>query len=206
MDDSYRSRPMRRCKDAALRFVALAQAADDNVLLMNSHMHAQIALHHLGEFEAAAAHSAAVSVGAGRASIRERPDHHLRSRRGLARRIESQFTDYRTLAAGGARCQRGADTGARAEHPDSLAFAHFFEALIAWRENRVETCAPVGREPASQWRMTVIRFRPLPGTDASTVGRGRIADASRVGLRNCQRQSRTASRSWGRWRCRSFAP
>ena len=40
-------------KDAGTRLVALARASNNDVLLINAHMHAQIACHHLGEFDEA---------------------------------------------------------------------------------------------------------------------------------------------------------
>ncbi len=46
-------------KDAGTRLVALARASNNDVLLINAHMHAQIACHHLGEFAEARDHSAA---------------------------------------------------------------------------------------------------------------------------------------------------
>ena len=59
-------------KDAGTRLVALARASNNDVLLINAHMHAQIACHHLGEFAEARDHSAAAVSLVPRMSCAER--------------------------------------------------------------------------------------------------------------------------------------
>ena len=127
-------------KDAGTRLVALAQSANDVVLLMNAHMYAQIACHHLGEFAAAQTHSAAAVSLVPRTSPTER-------RMTIFDPIAASLAESsRNLWITGhlARALVDADAAARIarelRHPDSLAFALAFHGWLHGHRGDWTTC------------------------------------------------------------------
>jgi DNA-binding winged helix-turn-helix (wHTH) protein/tetratricopeptide (TPR) repeat protein len=146
----------RRAREVGERLAAIGRANGDDVLLINGHMNAQIACHHLGEFQQAAAHADAVSALAIRvtpadrcigvldpigASVAESSRNHL-------------ITGYLSRAL--AECERAVVVGRELAHPDSLAFAWLFHGWIHgyrgdWRTAlaSVDAGAAVARESGS---------------------------------------------------------
>ena len=117
-------------KDAGRRLAAAASAADNDVLLMNAHMYAQIASHHLGEFEEARQHSAAAVALVPRTSVAARRlvmfDPIAAS---LAESSRNRWiTGY--LAQARADADAAVAIGRELRHPDSLAFALVFHGWL----------------------------------------------------------------------------
>ncbi|HET9469345.1 MAG TPA: AAA family ATPase [Vicinamibacterales bacterium] len=117
-------------KEAGLRLAASASASGNDMLLMNAHMYAQIASHHLGEFAEARQHSAAAVSLVPRTSI-------------AARRLVMFDPIAASLAESSRNCwitgslaqaQTDADAavaiGRELRHPDSLAFALVFHGWL----------------------------------------------------------------------------
>ena len=133
-------------KDAGIRLVTLARTANDQVLLMNAHMYAQIACHHLGEFAAAGEHTASVvslvphTSATGRRMIIFDPV--------AASLAESSRNLWITGRL--ARAQVDADaavaTARELRHPDSLAFALVFQGWF--RGNRGDWAASLSSTEA----------------------------------------------------------
>lgn len=117
-------------RDAAIRLVALGDAAQNDVLLINGHMQAQIACHHLGEFSQARDHACVVMTLADRAPHVERRigvfDPVIASLAESAR--NSWITGY--LARAFSDCDAAVTLARELRHPDSLAFAWLFHAWI----------------------------------------------------------------------------
>jgi len=120
----------RAAKEAGERLAALATETGSDVLLINGHMQAQIACHHLGEFGEAAERAAAVQGIAPRVSHAERCitilDPVVGSLAESARNL--WITGY--LARALAECDRAVALGRELRHPDSLAFAWVFHGWI----------------------------------------------------------------------------
>lgn len=117
-------------KEAGTRLASIARAAHNDVLLINAHMFAQIACHHLGEFQQAQEYTAAVLALAPRASHAERCISILDPV--VASLAESSrncwITGYLTRSL--ADCDEAVALGRELRHPDSLAFAWLFHAWI----------------------------------------------------------------------------
>ena len=117
-------------KEAGTRLASIARDAQNDVLLMNAHMHTQIACHHLGEFQQAQECTAAVLPLAPRASHAERCisilDPIVAS---LAESSRNRWiTGYLTRSL--ADCDAAVALGRELRHPDSLAFAWVFHAWL----------------------------------------------------------------------------
>jgi tetratricopeptide (TPR) repeat protein len=117
-------------KEAGTRLAALARAANNDVLLINAHMHAQLACHHLGEFQQAQEFTAAVLTLAPCASHAERCisilDPVVAS---LAESSRNRWiTGYLTRSL--ADCDAAVALARTMRHPDSLAFAWLFHAWV----------------------------------------------------------------------------
>jgi len=117
-------------RDAAVRLASLGEAAQNDVLLINGHMQAQIACHHLGEFSQARDHACAVMTLADRAPHVERCisvfDPVVASLAESAR--NNWITGY--LARAFSDCDAAVTLAKELRHPDSLAFAWLFHAWI----------------------------------------------------------------------------
>ena len=117
-------------RDAALRLASLGDAAQNDVLLINGHMQAQIACHHLGEFSQARDHACMVMTLADRAPYGERCisvfDPVVASLAESAR--NNWITGY--LARALSDCDAAVTLAREVRHPDSLAFAWLFHAWI----------------------------------------------------------------------------
>jgi hypothetical protein len=143
-------------KDAGERLATLGAAAANDVLLMNGHMQAQIACHHLGEFANAAEHARVVMTLADRASHAERCisilDPIVAS---LAESARNRWiTGYLVTAL--ADCEAAVRIARELRHPDSLAFAWLFHAWLHgyrgdWRRclASTETGLAIAREAGS---------------------------------------------------------
>jgi tetratricopeptide (TPR) repeat protein len=120
----------RAAKDAGQRLVALAAENGHDVLLINGHMQAQIACHHLGEFREAAECAAAVQTMAVRVPHAERCvivfDPVVASLAESARNL--WITGQ--LSRAYAECDRALALGLELRHPDSLAFAWLFHGWV----------------------------------------------------------------------------
>jgi DNA-binding winged helix-turn-helix (wHTH) protein/tetratricopeptide (TPR) repeat protein len=145
-------------KEAGTRLASIARVANNDVLLINANMHAQIACHHLGEFQEAQEYAAEVRALAPRACPAERItsilDPVVAPRACPAERITSildpvvaslaessrnrWITGY--LARSLADCNAGVALGRELRHPDSLAFAWVFHAWIHGYRGDWMTC------------------------------------------------------------------
>ena len=127
-------------RDAGERLASLGGAANNDVLLMNGHMQAQIACHHLGEFRQAQQHAAIVMTLAGRASHLDRCISILDPI--VASLAESArnwwITGHLTRAL--ADCEAAVALGRELRHPDSLAFAWLFHAWVHGYRGDWKTC------------------------------------------------------------------
>lgn len=127
-------------KDAGTRLVALACSAKNDVLLMNAHMHAQIACHHLGEFAEAQEHTAAAVSLVPRLSLAERRimmfDPIAASLAESSRNL--WITGY--LARAVADADEAVRIGRELRHPDSLAFALAFHGWLDGHRGDWTTC------------------------------------------------------------------
>ncbi len=127
-------------KNAGIDMAAIAQAANDDVLLINAYMHAQIACHHLGEFRHAQEYSAAVVTLAPRAGHRERCitvlDPVVASLAESSR--NSWITGY--LARSLTDSEAAVALGRELRHPDSLAFAWLFHGWMRGYRGDWRTC------------------------------------------------------------------
>jgi len=117
-------------KEAGIRLASIGRAAQNDVLLMNAHMHAQIACHHLGEFQQAQEYAAASQALASRASHAERCISILDPV--VASLAESSRNAWITgyLARALADSDAAVALGRELRHPDSLAFAWLFRGWI----------------------------------------------------------------------------
>ena len=186
-------------KDAGMRLVELAHTASNDVMLINAHMYAQIACHHLGEFKEAEHHSAeAVSVGP-RTSYTERRlmmfDPVVAS---LAESSRNRWiTGY--LARSQADADAAVSLARELRHPDSLAFALVFHGWLHgqrqdWATSEASTQAGISTARESDsvqtlaWNRCVHGWAVAHGTaideglsellagiDASTAIMGQIA-------------------------------
>jgi tetratricopeptide (TPR) repeat protein len=127
-------------RDTGARLAALGGKANNDVLLMNGHMQAQIACHHLGEFQQAQEHTAIVMTLAGRASHADRCISILDPV--VASLAESARNCWITghLARALADCEAAVALGRELRHPDSLAFAWIFHAWIHGYRGDWKTC------------------------------------------------------------------
>ena len=117
-------------RDAALRLASLGEAAQNDVLLINGHMQAQIACHHLGEFSEARDHASAVMTLVDRAPHVERCISIMDPV--VASLAESARNCWITghLARALSDCTAAVTLAPELRHPDSLAFAWLFHAWI----------------------------------------------------------------------------
>jgi DNA-binding winged helix-turn-helix (wHTH) protein len=117
-------------RDADLRLIALASESNDDVLLINAHLQAQIACHHLGEFHDAAHHADAVRRIGGHLAHRERCisifDPCVASLAESARNL--WITGH--LGTCLTESERAVTLGREIGHPESLAFAWLFHAWL----------------------------------------------------------------------------
>jgi serine/threonine protein kinase/tetratricopeptide (TPR) repeat protein len=127
-------------RDAGARLAELGRAANNDVLLMNGHMQAQIACHHLGEFQEAREHAAIVMTLANRASHVNRCisifDPVVASLAESARNWWITGNLRRALAD----CEAAVALGRELRHPDSLAFAWVFHGWIHGYRGDWKTC------------------------------------------------------------------
>jgi DNA-binding winged helix-turn-helix (wHTH) protein/tetratricopeptide (TPR) repeat protein len=120
----------RKAREAGERLTAVARVIGDDVLLINGHMNAQLACHHLGQFDQAAVHADAVSALAPRVTLADRcigildPIGASIAESSRNRLITGQ------LARALLECERAVAVGRELAHPDSLAFAWLFHAWI----------------------------------------------------------------------------
>ena len=127
-------------KEAGIRLVSLARASNNDVLLMNAHMHAQIACHHLGEFDDAQMHSAATVSLIPRTSSAER---RIMMFDPVAASL-AESSRNRWITGYLARAQIDADAavaiGRELRHPDSLAFALAFHGWLCGHRRDWTAC------------------------------------------------------------------
>jgi predicted ATPase len=155
-------------RDAGTRLVELARSANDTVLLMNAHMHAQIAYHHLGQFSAAEEHSTAVVSLVPQTSLTER-------RMIIFDPVAASLAESsRNLWITGrlARAQVDADgavaIGRELRHPDSLAFALVFHGWLhghrgEWATSVSSTAAGIATAQESDSVQTLAWNRCVHG-------------------------------------------
>jgi predicted ATPase len=127
-------------KAAGVRFVSLARAAANQTLLMNAHMHAQIACHHLGEFQEAQEHSAATLALAPHVPHAERRITIFDPV--VASLAESSRNRWITGCLKLALCDADAavSLGREVRHPDSLAFALVFHGMMSGMRGNWAQC------------------------------------------------------------------
>ncbi len=127
-------------KDAGTRLASLSATARSDVLLINAHMNAQIACHHLGEFGEARDYAAKVSALAGHVAYPARCVSILDPV--VASLSESARNRWITgdLASAVADCEAAVALGRELRHPDSLAFAWVFHAWIHGYRGHWTTC------------------------------------------------------------------
>ena len=120
----------RAAKQAGGRLIALARQVRDDILLINGHMQAQLACHHLGEFHEAANHADAVVSLAACAPHPERCISVLDPV--VASRAESARNLWITgrLSEALAECEHAVAIASELRHPDSLAFAWLFHGWV----------------------------------------------------------------------------
>lgn len=120
----------RAAKQAGGRLITLARQVGDDILLINGHMQAQLACHHLGEFHEAAEHAEAVVSLAACAPHPERCISVLDPV--VASRAESARNLWITgrLSQALAECEHAVAIASQLRHPDSLAFAWLFHGWI----------------------------------------------------------------------------
>jgi tetratricopeptide (TPR) repeat protein len=127
-------------KEAGTHMAAIAQAANDDVLLINAYMHAQIACHHLGEFRQAQEYTAAVVALAPDVRHTERLisifDPVVGSLAESSR--NSWITGY--LARSLADSESAVMLARELRHPDSLAFAWLFHGWMRGYRGDWRTC------------------------------------------------------------------
>jgi predicted ATPase len=127
-------------RDAGARLAKLGHAANNDVLLMNGHMQAQIACHHLGEFREAQEHASVVMTLADRTLHVDRCISILDPV--VASFAESSRTSWITghLRRALADCEAAVALGRELRHPDSLAFAWLFHAWVYGYRGDWQTC------------------------------------------------------------------
>ena len=117
-------------KNVGTRLATLAASAKNDVLLINAHMNAQIACHHLGEFSEARDHASVVMTLADRTPYVERCmgvfDPVVASLAESAR--NHWITGF--LARAMSDCHAAVTLAPQLRHPDSLAFAWLFHAWL----------------------------------------------------------------------------
>ena len=122
------------------RVVQLAATAQNDVILINAHMNAQIACHHLGEFRQARDYAAEVRALASQVLYPGRCvsilDPVVASLSESARNW--WITGYFARAC--ADCEAAVALGRELRHPDSLAFAWVFHAWIHGYRGDWSTC------------------------------------------------------------------
>jgi len=127
-------------KNAGTRLASLSAQAKNDVLLINAHMNAQIACHHLGEFGEARDYAAKVSALADHVAYPARcvsildPVVASLSESARNRWITGEF------ASAVADCEAAVGLGRELRHPDSLAFAWVFHAWIHGYRGHWTTC------------------------------------------------------------------
>ena len=133
-------------KEAGVRLAALGASTQSDVLLMNGHMQAQIACHHLGEFHNARDHAATVIALADRASHIDRCIGILDPI--VASVAESSRNRWITghLARALSDCEAAVTLGRELRHPDSLAFAWLFHAWIHGYQRKWARCLASSEE------------------------------------------------------------
>jgi predicted ATPase len=127
-------------KDAGTHMAAIAQAAGDDVLLINAYMHAQLACHHLGEFPQAQEYTTAVVALAPRAPHTERCISILDPV--VASLAESSRNSWIMgyLARALADSEAAVTLARELRHPDSLAFAWLFHGWMRAYRGDWRTC------------------------------------------------------------------
>jgi DNA-binding winged helix-turn-helix (wHTH) protein len=186
-------------KDAGVRLVELAHTANDDVMLTNAHMYAQIACHHLGEFKEAEHHSAAAVSAGSRTSYIERRlmifDPVVASLAESSR--NGWITGY--LARSQTDTDAAVSLARELRHPDSVAFALVFHGWLhgqrrEWARSVASTAAGISTARESDsvqtlaWNRCVNGWAVahacsideglaelLAGIDASTAIMGQIA-------------------------------
>src|SRR3989442_11668287 len=120
----------RGAKNAGAAVAWLAEGANNDVLLINGYMNAQIACHHLGVFGEAREYAARVMALADRVP---HPDRCISALDPVVASLAESarncwITGYLVRAL--ADCERAVTVGEALRHPDSLAFAWIFHAWI----------------------------------------------------------------------------
>jgi DNA-binding winged helix-turn-helix (wHTH) protein/tetratricopeptide (TPR) repeat protein len=143
-------------KNAGTRVAMLAGSIKNDVLLINAHMQAQIACHHLGEFHQAQEHAAAVMVLAGEVPFPDRCISVMEPVVGSLAESARNWWIMGYLVRALADCEAAVALGRELRHPDSLAFAWLFHAWINGYRGEWRTClgsaqagAGVARESGS---------------------------------------------------------
>lgn len=127
-------------KDAGTRLVELARASKNDVLLMNAHMHAQIACHHLGEFGEAREHCAAAVSLVPRTSSSSRRIMMFDPLAASLAESSRNFWITGHLARAVADAESAVRIGRELGHPDSLAFALAFHGWLHGYRHDWPTC------------------------------------------------------------------
>jgi DNA-binding winged helix-turn-helix (wHTH) protein/tetratricopeptide (TPR) repeat protein len=162
-------------KQAGTRLAALAEAAHDDVLLINARMHAQIACHHLGDFREARRYAAAVAEMADRTPPSSRCVGVLDPV--VASLAESARNQWITghLSGALADCEAAVTVGRDVRHPDSLAFAWLFHGWIHgyagdWATCLASTAAGIAIAGESGSVQTLVWNRGVRGWALAHVG------------------------------------
>ncbi len=127
-------------RDAARQLAALAADAGQEALLVNAHVQAQIACHHLGHFADADTHAAEVMRGGLRLQPHERFMNVFDPL--VASLAESSRNAWITgrLARAARLAEEAVATGSEVGHPESLAFAWLFHAWLYGYRRDWRTC------------------------------------------------------------------
>jgi len=115
-------------KEGGLKLISIGESPRNDVLLMNGHMQAQIACHHMGEFREAQKHADAIA-----AFNSNNPERLI----GILDPVVASLAEasrnlwimgYLKLAP--QRCARAVEIARDLRHPDSLAFACLFDGWM----------------------------------------------------------------------------
>jgi len=127
-------------KNAGVRLAKLAEDVNDDVLLINGHMNAQIACHHMGLFGEASEYAARVMALADHVP---HPDRCISALDPVVASLaESSRNCWMTgyLARALTDCERAVTIGKTLRQPDSLAFAWLFHAWMHGYRGDWTTC------------------------------------------------------------------
>jgi hypothetical protein len=182
------------------RFEAVARSSDNAVLLIDAQMQSQIACHHLGELDEADRYMTAIVAAAPNVPVADRLisiyDPVVGSLGESSRNawITGRFTRAEAHSAEALALAR--EFG----HPDSIAFASIFVAIVASGTARAR---PRRRPSPSPYRRA--RCRRSRGIAPSEAGRLLTRVTSRRASPKCRRRSPPAAESPAGSPCRSSA-